>query len=250
LLLRSVAQSMNYSGGGASDTGFMETFAAVTQAVRTATRQSTSSSSSSHLVLALLLLTQFLVHVTPAFYGDNMWLEPDVPPPSQNATGPQLSSFLLFTFYFFFCGNDQMEEILSGNAAPAAAADHTPLATSLGDFEVLGGELGAEGKVTAFPRFRFPLSLSLFLLRPALWLQVAGLTVALVAAAAAATDEEEVDIPRGERKAPLSPQEWQSFFDESGRITNERKLRKKIFYGVWAPLFARFQRKADSLDIE
>jgi hypothetical protein len=47
--------------------------------------------------------------------------------------------------------------------------------------------------------------------------------------------EEEVDIPRGERKAPLSPQEWHSFFDETGRITNERKLRKKIFYGVHRP---------------
>lgn len=43
---------------------------------------------------------------------------------------------------------------------------------------------------------------------------------------------EEVDIPRGERKAPLTPEQWRSFLDENGRVTNERKLRKKIFYGV------------------
>lgn len=132
-MLRNTARSMN-----SPEPGLMEAFAAVTQAVRTATRQT--------------------------FYGDNLWVEPD------------------------------MEEILSGGT-PADAADHSPLATSLGDFEVLGSELDAE--------------------------------------------EEEVDIPRGERKAPLSPQEWHSFFDETGRITNERKLRKKIFYGGVDPSIRR-----------
>jgi hypothetical protein len=55
----------------------------------------------------------------------------------------------LFIYLFYFYGH-QMEEILSGGT-PAGAADHSPLATSLGDFEVLGSELDAEGTTTAPP---------------------------------------------------------------------------------------------------
>lgn len=111
-----------------------------------------------------------------------------------------------------------MEEILSGGT-PVGAADHSPLATSLGDFEVLGSELDAEGTANYTTIFS-----------PVLRLPRSACDTSLLDCA-----EEEVDIPRGERKAPLSPQEWHSFFDETGRITNERKLRKKIFYGVHPP---------------
>jgi hypothetical protein len=110
-----------------------------------------------------------------------------------------------------------MEEILSGGT-PADAADHSPLATSLGDFEVLGSELDAEGTTYHLLSCYYG------------FLSACDTSIIIIDCA-----EEEVDIPRGERKAPLSPQEWHSFFDETGRITNERKLRKKIFYGVQPP---------------
>ncbi len=44
--------------------------------------------------------------------------------------------------------------------------------------------------------------------------------------------EEEVDIPGEDRQPPLGPDEWNSFFDEEGRIRNEAALRSRIFYGV------------------
>jgi len=77
-----------------------------------------------------------------------LWVEPDVRLYRLDASSP-LSSSSSFIYLFYFFGH-QMEEILSGGT-PVGAADHSPLATSLGDFEVLGSELDAEGTTTTPP---------------------------------------------------------------------------------------------------
>lgn len=44
---------------------------------------------------------------------------------------------------------------------------------------------------------------------------------------------------RPRRAKPLSVDEWIGFFDRDGRISSEKELRRRVFYGVCARVRVR-----------